>query len=70
MKPILSLAALLVSASTFAASIFPNPQKMTAGSGAFESATATYRLTGAGDADADAIAALQAKLSPSANAAI
>ncbi len=70
MKTTLSLASLLVSASAFAATIFPNPQKVTQLSGSFEPATATYRLTGAADADADAVASLQAKLSPAANGTI
>lgn len=71
MKTALSLvAALAVCASASAATIFPNPQKFTAGSGSYDTAGATYRLTGASDADADAVGVLQAKLAPTASGAI
>lgn len=62
MKPITLAAALMLCASAFAADIFPNPQSLTDNGTAYTSATATYRLTGADSADADAVAALRAKL--------
>ena len=62
MKPIILAGALLLSASAYAAEIFPNPQSVTDNGTAFASASATYRLTGADAADADAVAALRAKL--------
>ena len=62
MKPIILAGALLLSASAYAAEIFPNPQSVTDNGTAFASASATYRLTGADAADADAVAALLAKL--------
>lgn len=50
--------------------IFPNPQQETVGGTAYASASATYRLTGADDADPIAVKALQTKLSPSASGSI
>ena len=59
--------------STTAASpsgIFPNPQEETVGSTAFVAAGASYRLTGASDADADAVSALNRVLPVNAGGTI
>ncbi|MDE6367336.1 MAG: glycoside hydrolase family 20 zincin-like fold domain-containing protein, partial [Muribaculaceae bacterium] len=50
--------------------IFPNPQEETVGSTAFVAAGASYRLTGASDADADAVSALSRVLSVNAGGTI
>lgn len=70
MKLISLSAALLVSAGAYAADIFPTPQKVADIDCYYETATATYRLTGASDADADAVAALRSKLPVADNGSI
>lgn len=62
MKLISLSMALLTAAGAYAAEIFPTPQNLTDNGIAYESASATYRLTGADNADSDAVAALRAKL--------
>lgn len=65
MKKYLFAAALSATLSVAAATpsgIFPNPQQETVGSTAFDAAGATFRLTGAAEADADAVSALSGKL--------
>lgn len=74
MKLKLSITSIALSATLFAAAsssvIFPNPQEETIGATAFASANATYRLTGAETADAQAVAALNANLAIDAAGAI
>lgn len=54
-----------------AADIFPKPRNMTAsGASAFPSAGTTFRLTGADDADAQAVASLSSAISPSASGSV
>lgn len=63
MKTKLILSSLMLAGCVAAqAQIFPNPQSMTKGADAFASAGATFKLTGADAADADAVNALYAAL--------
>lgn len=72
MKKLLSLATLLAAGLTAAASVItPVPRQQTSGGGvAFATAGATYKLTGADAADADAVRVLTEKLNITADGAI
>lgn len=71
MKKLIALAALALSISASAAPISPTPKQQTLGNAtAFTTADATFRLSAASDADADALRVLSDKLKISADGAI
>ncbi len=66
----LALASTINTQATERTGIFPNPQQETVGGTAFDSAGATFRISGADSADADAVRVLNEKLDVADSGAI